>query len=135
LPGNQVEILAIVPPQMRVVNANGPSRPRIEGQRVTFPPVDALAPKQTLSYSVEVEALAPGDVRFRVELRTATLRDPVIEEESTNIYAPSAGAGPAPAPRAPAPGPAVPPGQPGATPAIPAPLPPGPPTPGSGTSR
>jgi uncharacterized repeat protein (TIGR01451 family) len=135
LPGNQVEILAIVPPQMRVVNANGPSRPRIDGQRVTFPPVDALAPKQTLSYSVEVEALAPGDVRFRVELRTATLRDPVIEEESTNIYAPSAGAGPAPAPRAPAPAPAVPPAQPGATPAIPAPLPPGPPTPGSGTSR
>jgi hypothetical protein len=92
-----VEILAIVPPQMRIINANGPSKPRIEGQRITFPPVDSLAPKQVLNYSVDVEALQPGDVRFHVELRSATLREPVIEEESTNIYAAVPGAGPTPA--------------------------------------
>jgi uncharacterized repeat protein (TIGR01451 family) len=123
LPGNQVEIVATVPKEMRVLSTDGPTKAKVEGQRVTFPPVDSVAPKQTLSYSVQVQALQPGDVRFRVELRSAQLREPVIEEESTTIYA--AGPGPAPAPAAPAtpPGPGtgtVPPATTGPpTPAVP----------------
>jgi uncharacterized repeat protein (TIGR01451 family) len=136
--GNQVEIVAVVPPQMRPVNANGPTQPRIEGQRVVFPPVAAVQPKQTLEYAVEVEAIAAGDARFRVELRSATLREPVIEEESTNIYAPGQGARPAPAGPGAAPPPAPPNPVPPANPPPPvppppgmtaAPLPPGPPSP------
>lgn len=132
LPGNNIEIVAIVPPQMRILNANGPSTPRIEGQKITFPPVDAVAPKETLRYSVDVEAMQPGDVRFRAELRSLTLGDvPVIEEESTNIFVPAPnGRRPAAAPpaEAPPPPPAVPapmgtPGPMGATPAVPAPAP------------
>jgi len=128
-----VEIVAIVPKEMRILNANGPVQPRIEGQRVSFPPVDALAPKQSLNYSIDVEALQPGDVRFRVELRSLTLGNvPVIEEESTNIYAPVPGAGrinrpapaPAPGPAAPAPPGGVNPMPPGpAAPQAPAPVP------------
>jgi uncharacterized repeat protein (TIGR01451 family) len=86
LPGDHVEIVAVVPAQMRLIKANGPSNPKIDGQRVIFPPVDGVQPKQTLHYTVEVEALQPGDARFHVELRTATLHEPVIEEESTMIY-------------------------------------------------
>jgi uncharacterized repeat protein (TIGR01451 family) len=104
LPGNQVAITATVPAQMRVLNANGPSKPQIDGQRVIFPPVDALQPKQSLSYTVDVEAVQAGDVRFRVELRSSTLSEPVVEEESTNIFAPIQGNGPA-RPAAPAPPP------------------------------
>jgi uncharacterized repeat protein (TIGR01451 family) len=154
LPGSQVQITAIVPKQMRLVNANGPSKPVIEqpgadGQRVTFPAVDSLAPKGVLNYSIEVEALQAGDIRFRVELRSATLVEPVIKEESTTVYATpprSRPAGP-PAPNtggmpAPAPAPPTPPAPaPGGTPAptsgassvtsgggtTPAPLPVGPP--------
>ncbi len=88
LAGNQVAIAAIVPPEMKVMNATGPSAHQINGQQVTFAPVDSLAPQQTLSYTVEVEALRPGDVRFRTELRSTTLSTPVVEEESTNIIAP-----------------------------------------------
>jgi uncharacterized repeat protein (TIGR01451 family) len=101
LPGNQVQITAIVPPEMKVLNANGPSTPKIDGQTITFPPVNELDPGQTLSYTVEVQALKTGDVRFRAELRSATLSAPVIEEESTNIYAVPAGMS-QPAPSSPA---------------------------------
>jgi hypothetical protein len=133
LPGNQVEIHAIAPPQMRVLNADGPTKPKVDGQRVAFPAVDGLQPKQTLHYSVDVEAIqGAGDVRFRVEMRTATLRDPVIEEESTIIFAGAPGSmsesTPAPSP-APTAGPA--PGLPPSTPPPPtvdtAPPPPKPP--------
>jgi uncharacterized repeat protein (TIGR01451 family) len=121
LPGNQVEIVATVPKEMRVLNADGPTKPTVDGQKVTFPPVDAVAPKQTLSYSVQVQAVQPGDVRFRVELRSAQLREPVIEEESTTIYSP----GPSPAPSPPAGTGARPPAPPGPT---------APAAPGAGTS-
>jgi uncharacterized repeat protein (TIGR01451 family) len=103
LPGNQVEIKALAPKEMRIINATGPSTPRIEGQAVTFPPVDGLQPNQTFAYTVEVEALAPGDVRFKVDLLAQTLGGvPVVEEESTQIY--STGEKPVPPPGANTPG-------------------------------
>ncbi|MBV9126393.1 MAG: DUF11 domain-containing protein, partial [Planctomycetes bacterium] len=92
LPGNQVEVIGLVPPEMRLLNANGPSQPRIDGARVYFPPVDNLQPKAAFHYTIEVQAVTPGDARFRVELRSETLKDPVIKEESTNVY--PAGGGP-----------------------------------------
>ena len=90
LPGNRVEVTALVPPEMQIVTADGPSKPAIAGQRITFPPVDSLEPKKTLQYTVDVQALRPGDVRFRAELRASTLQEPVAKEESTTIYAPLA---------------------------------------------
>jgi uncharacterized repeat protein (TIGR01451 family) len=99
LPGNQVQITAYVPKEMRVINARGPSTPKVEGNTVTFPGIDSVQPKQTLEYTVEVEALQAGDVRFRAELRSQTLGNvPVIEEESTNIYDAGSGSRPAPSP-------------------------------------
>lgn len=100
LPGTQVGIIAIVPPEMQILKANGPGQPRIEGQKITFPPVDSVPPNGQVSYTVDVKALKEGDVRFRVELRSLTLgTQPVIEEESTRIYAPiPGGAPPRPAP-------------------------------------
>jgi uncharacterized repeat protein (TIGR01451 family) len=87
LPGNQVEISATVPKELQVTNTDGPTKARLEAGRVIFPSVDNLQPKQTLNYSIECQALQPGDVRFRVELRTATVREPVVKEESTTIFA------------------------------------------------
>jgi uncharacterized repeat protein (TIGR01451 family) len=136
LPANQVEISATVRPQkVRILDANGPSKPQIDGQQIKFPPADGLAPKQTWTYTVTIEAQEAGDLRFKVELRSATLQEPVVSEKSTTVFAP--GPGPAPAPAAPAPSggsprTTVPPGDgqpPSAAPAVspaPAPLPPAP---------
>lgn len=92
LPGNDVKIVAVVPKQMRLVNATGPSQYTTQngpqGQRIEFAPVNSLPAGQALNYSVLVEALEVGDVRFRTELTSATLKDAVIEEESTTIWNP-----------------------------------------------
>jgi uncharacterized repeat protein (TIGR01451 family) len=86
LPGNKVQMSCTVPPQMKIVKADGPTQATTVGQKVLFPPVETLGPKETLTYSIEVQALKAGDVRFVAELRSETLSAPVIEEESTNIY-------------------------------------------------
>jgi uncharacterized repeat protein (TIGR01451 family) len=85
LPGSQVEILAVVPPELRIISANGPTRPQVNGQRITWPPVDGVQPQQMLHYTVEAEGVKAGDARFHAELRSATLSDPVVEEESTAV--------------------------------------------------
>ncbi len=98
LVGNGIQITAFVPPQLRALSGTGPVQPKIEGNKVTFPAVDGLVPGKDLLYSVTVEAVQVGDVRFRVELRSTSLGpDPVIEEEPTNVYRPIVEPGPAPA--------------------------------------
>jgi uncharacterized repeat protein (TIGR01451 family) len=99
LPANQVEIAAIVPQELKVTNTNGPNQARIEGNRVLFPPMDGLQPKQTFNYSIETQALKAGDVRFRVELRSTALSQPVVKEQPTNIFDPANGTPPPPPPR------------------------------------
>jgi uncharacterized repeat protein (TIGR01451 family) len=94
LAGNEVEIRAVVPKEMEVVNATGPAPYKLEdhpdGKHVVFNKVDAVPAGQQLNYEVFVEAKKVGDVRFRTELRSATLLKPVIEEESTTIWNPPA---------------------------------------------
>jgi uncharacterized repeat protein (TIGR01451 family) len=119
LPGNKVQMSCTVPPQMKVVKVDGPTKATTVGQKVLFPPVESLGPKETVTYSIEVQALKAGDVRFVAELRSETLSAPVIEEESTNIYEAPAGSGPPAATPAPARSEA--PGEPRPMPATPAP--------------
>ena len=78
---------------------------RIEGNRVIYPPVDGLQSRQAFTYTIEAAAQQPGDVRFQAELRATGLTEPVIKQESTNIYPPPNGNGAAPAPGNQPPGP------------------------------
>jgi uncharacterized repeat protein (TIGR01451 family) len=86
LPATGVELVARVPAEMRVMDTTGPAKARVAGQNVLFPALANLQPKQTVTYTIQVMGLRPGDVRFQVELRSSTLREPVIKQESTHIF-------------------------------------------------
>jgi uncharacterized repeat protein (TIGR01451 family) len=123
LPAKQVEIKAFLPAELQVVpgKATGPTLATVAGQTITFAPVD-VDPQRTVRYLIEARGLRPGDVRFRTEMRSQALDQPVMEEESTTIYEPQTRPGavaPVPPPAAPGPGAAGP---------VPA-LPPAPPPP------
>src|SRR5262249_51687803 len=81
-----VEIKAIVPKELRIVQTTGPAKENIAGQTVTFDKMD-LNPGQTATYRIEGQAenVSPGAVRFRVELNAATLTTPLVEEQPTKI--------------------------------------------------
>jgi uncharacterized repeat protein (TIGR01451 family) len=85
LPGDRVQVTATIPAQMRMLTAYGPTAYRVDGGRITFAPLTSLAPGQTLTYIVEVGALKAGEARFRAELTTGTMREPLVKEESTNV--------------------------------------------------
>ncbi len=104
-PANGVEVKAVVPAELAIVpgGAKGPGAPTVEKQVVTFAAVDNVAPQQALEYTIEVQGLRKGDVRFRAELRARGLEPPVVEEESTTVYEalPDNGNGAQPVPAAP----------------------------------
>lgn len=100
LAGDQVKIVAVVPPEMTFLNAAGPTKFKVEdnGRRVVFDPIDAVAPKQNLTYTVEVQADKVGNAVFKVDMSAATLSRPVEEQEPTTIFQPGQGRSSAPAP-------------------------------------
>jgi uncharacterized repeat protein (TIGR01451 family) len=87
LPATNVQISALVPPQLEVAGLLGPADGRKNGARVMFLPV-TIQPQTDVRYLVTVKALRPGDIRFKVDLTADQLPSgPVHEEESTTIYA------------------------------------------------
>jgi uncharacterized repeat protein (TIGR01451 family) len=95
LPAEDVQVAAVVPDEMRVVDARGPATGKVDGQRVTFPAVGSLPPGQTVVYTIAVQAIkAAPAVYFRAELTTSTLTKPLVEEESTSVLPANGGAKP-----------------------------------------
>ncbi|HKI34659.1 MAG TPA: hypothetical protein VKA46_22575 [Gemmataceae bacterium] len=128
LPAEDVQVVAVVPDEMRVLGAKGPATAKIEAQRVTFPAVGSLPPGQAVVYTIQVQALkAAPTVYFRAELTTNTLTKPLVEEESTSVLPGNGGEKPPEVPMAPAPMGAADQLRPMPAPAPPSELPPVPP--------
>ena len=81
-----VSLAALLPRGMKPVSAEGPVRYQVEGQRVLFEPLRALAPKADTLFTIKVQAVEPGDQRIEVQVATDEIRDPISKEESTRVY-------------------------------------------------
>jgi len=81
-----VRLAVDLPPELRPVAAEGPTRNALEGNRVLFEPLARLAPKADTTYRVRARAMRPGDLRVRVQVLTDDLQSPVVKEESTRVY-------------------------------------------------
>jgi uncharacterized repeat protein (TIGR01451 family) len=81
-----VQLVALLPPEMKGVSAEGPVRYRIEGQRIVFEPLKQLGPKAETTYKVTIQALQPGDLRLQVQISTDEIREPITREESTRVF-------------------------------------------------
>jgi hypothetical protein len=98
LPAADIEIKALIPPEMRYADGTFPGKANPGPGFVSFDKVTIEAGTER-NYIIEVDTLKPGDVRFRVEMRAPGLAEPVFEEESTRIFDPRpAGGGAAPLP-------------------------------------
>lgn len=81
-----VRLTILLPPEMRAVAAEGPTRHQVEGSRVAFEGLGRLAPKAETTYRVRVQGLQPGDLRIRAQLQTDEIQTPVTKEESTRVF-------------------------------------------------
>ncbi len=81
-----IKIVATVPDKMQFKNAQGPVRYREEGKTIVFEPIDRLAPRADAIFRINVKALEPGTVRFKIQLTSTNLIEPVVKMEATRIY-------------------------------------------------
>jgi uncharacterized repeat protein (TIGR01451 family) len=84
---DDVQLVALLPPELKPIAAEGPVRHVIDGQRVLFDRLPKLAPRADTTYRVRVQGIAPGDLRMEVQLITADMAEPVTKQESTRVYA------------------------------------------------
>jgi uncharacterized repeat protein (TIGR01451 family) len=81
-----IRLTVAVPEKMQFKGAQGPVRYHEEGKTVIFEPVAKLAPRADAIFRLNVKALSPGDVRFKVQVTSTHLVEPVIEMEATRLY-------------------------------------------------
>ena len=81
-----IRIACILENNVQYVSSAGATAGSQEGQTVRFFPLGSLAPKAQAAWRVIVEAVRPGDVRFKATMNADQLSRPVEETESTHIY-------------------------------------------------
>jgi uncharacterized repeat protein (TIGR01451 family) len=81
-----VRLMCTIPDKMELRNAQGPTRYHREGSLILFEPVTKLTPRGDAIYQIKLKALVPGDVRFRTQITSTNLVEPVIKTEAMRIY-------------------------------------------------
>jgi uncharacterized repeat protein (TIGR01451 family) len=81
-----VRLICALPEKMALGSVHGPTRYHLEGKVVVFEPVPRLAPRGDVVYRIKVRALEPGDVRFKAQVTSANLIEPVTKTEAIRIY-------------------------------------------------
>jgi len=85
-PATNIRIACILENNVQYISSAGATASSQEGQTVRFFPLGSLAPKVQAAWRVVVEAVRPGDVRFKAIMNADQLSRPVEETESTHIY-------------------------------------------------
>ncbi|MBN2592840.1 MAG: DUF11 domain-containing protein [Sedimentisphaerales bacterium] len=81
-----IRIACLLEHNVQYISSAGATAGSQEGQTVRFFPLGSLSPKAQAAWRVVVEAVRPGDVRFKAVLNADQLNRPVEETESTHIY-------------------------------------------------
>lgn len=84
---SNVQLAVIFPPELQPTEAEGPTRHRLEGNRVVFDGMALLPPKGETTYRVRAKSLRAGDLRVSFQLQTDDMQTPVTKEESTRVFA------------------------------------------------
>ena len=81
-----INVVATLTPEMEFVESTGASKSHLEGRKLVFDVLPALAPSAKATWKVRVKAVGEGDLRFKIEVKSDQLKRPVTEEESSNFY-------------------------------------------------
>lgn len=81
-----IRIGCILEDYVRYVSSAGATASSQQGQAIRFYPLASLAPKATAAWRIVVEAVRPGDARFKATMHADQLTRPVEETEPTHLY-------------------------------------------------
>lgn len=82
-----VKLVCTIPSQMQFKTAQAPTQYQQIGSEIVFEPLPQLAPRADAIYRLVCTATTKGDARFKAQLTSTNLVEPVISQEPTRIYA------------------------------------------------
>lgn len=82
----RVQLTCELPETMALINVSGPTAHRQAAGIVSFAPIEQLKPGQSVKMRVHVRSSSPGNLRFRAQLTSESVPEPLIEEELTKFY-------------------------------------------------
>jgi len=85
-PATGIRIICNLEDNVRYISSTGATRGLLEGNVLTFTPLDSLAPKAKATWNIIVQAMEPADTRFNAVMNTDQLTRPVEETEATHLY-------------------------------------------------
>lgn len=83
---SDIRLTCTLPDKMEFKGAQGPTAYQEDGKTLVFQTLAKLAPRTDAVYRLNVKATAPGDLRFKVQVTSANLVEPVVESEATRVY-------------------------------------------------
>jgi uncharacterized repeat protein (TIGR01451 family) len=85
-----IKLVAVMPDKMEFKNVVSPVPHHLEGKSIIFDPIEKLAPRAEATVKITVKALEAGSVRFKAQVSSANLVEPVLKMEPTRIYSDAA---------------------------------------------
>lgn len=82
---NNVRVVARFPRELTPIKICGESRGTINGQVVTFEPIEDARPRQTMTFCIDAKGRESGDARVVVEVSSDSIRTPIVQQESTIV--------------------------------------------------
>jgi uncharacterized repeat protein (TIGR01451 family) len=89
-PETDIRLMATIPDRMEFRSASG-GECRLNGEKLVFAPLANLPPQGEAVYRIRVKGMQTGTVRFKVQVTSASLTEPVIKMEATRIYSDTPG--------------------------------------------
>jgi hypothetical protein len=87
LTADGIDVNVTLTPELKPLGATGSQQARINGNQAAFGPINGLAPGQSVTLTVGVQAVKEGDGRVRFETRMPSMPAPQIDEEATRVIA------------------------------------------------
>lgn len=81
-----IKLIATIPDKMQFKSVQGPVRYREDGKTIVFEPLEKLAPRADAIFRINVKAVEAGIVRFKIQMTSTNLTEPVMKMEATRIY-------------------------------------------------
>jgi uncharacterized repeat protein (TIGR01451 family) len=85
-PETDIRLVATIPDKMTFRSATGGTS-QLNGQALVFEPLATLAPQGEAVYQIRIKAGQTGTVRFKIQVTSTSLTEPVIKMEAIRIYA------------------------------------------------
>lgn len=83
----KVAVSCELPPDVELVDVDGPTQHLVESGMLIFKPVPQLSANDSVTFRITIKGTAAGNMKLRARMTSESIQKPLIVEEATQFYA------------------------------------------------